>query len=96
MDEVGLGKDAAPGGYPGSRAFELQSQARKVLHADANPVCLLLQEPARASSTERIGGDFPRLFQAIFQLYQQRALTADLHDSFDVGVTSQQAGGNRQ
>ena len=52
VDKVSLGKDAAPGSYPGGSAFALQGQAGEVLHADANPICLLLKKSSCARSTK--------------------------------------------
>src|SRR4030042_6154393 len=69
VNEVGLGKDAAPGSYPGGSAFKLKRQTGEVLHADANPVCLLLQESSCACGTKWIRCYLPRLLQAIFKLY---------------------------
>ncbi len=54
VDEVSFGKDTASGGYPGRAALALQRQAGKVVHADAQPVGLLLKEPPRAGSTKGV------------------------------------------
>ena len=54
VNEVALGKDAAPGGYPGRTAFTLERQAGEVVQADAQTVRLLLQEPSRAGGAERV------------------------------------------
>jgi len=71
-------------------------QTSEVLHADTNPIGLLLQESSGARSTEMIGCHFPWLFQAIFQVYHHGALTFDPYDSFNVGAKMEQAGANRQ
>jgi hypothetical protein len=73
-----------------------QDQAGEVLHADANPVGLLLRQPSRTCSTKEIGFHLPSLSQATFQLYHYGALTFDPYDSFDVGAKMEQAGANRQ
>jgi hypothetical protein len=73
-----------------------QDQAGEVLHADANPVGLLLRQPSRTCSTKEIGFHLPSLSQATFQLYHYGALTFDPYDSFDGGAKMEQAGANRQ
>jgi len=73
-----------------------QGQAGEVLHADANPVGLLLRQPSRSCSTKEIGFLLPSLSQAIFQLYHHDALTVDPYDRFNLRAKMEQAGDNRQ
>jgi hypothetical protein len=70
-----------------------ERQPRKIFQADAQPVSLLLQKPARAGGAQRIGSHLPGLFQTVFQPYDERVVPAELDDGFGVGVVVQQPGG---
>ncbi|MBA7660806.1 hypothetical protein ES703_68812 [subsurface metagenome] len=49
MNEVTFGKDTAPGGYTWWAVFALESQTGKVVHANAEPISLLLDKSAGPS-----------------------------------------------
>ena len=64
----------------GARTLEREGQGVEILDPDAQPVRLLLQEPARAGGAQRVRSHLPRPLETTFQFDHERALPADLDD----------------
>ncbi len=96
MDQIGLGKDATPGGDARRTAFGAEGESREVLQADAKTICLLLQEPAGACGAEGIRGYLPRFLEAVLELDDEGALPTDLDNCLRIGMGSEEAGDDRQ
>ena len=94
MNEVSLGENAAPGGYPGWLTLKFQCLAGEVLHGYTQAIGLLLQEHARPGGAQGVGGYPPRFAESIHKLNDERALPADLDDGLGVRVKVKDAGGN--
>ena len=86
MNKIGLGEHATPGSDPWRVALAAQRKIGKIIHADAEAVSLLFQEPAGSCGAKRVRSYFPRLFQPIFKLYDKGALPANLYDCPGIGV----------
>ncbi len=94
--QVGFGEDATSGGDARRTAFSLQGESREVLQADAQTICLLLQEPAGACGAEGIRGYFPRFLEPVLELDDEGTLPADLDNCLRIGMGTEETGDDRQ